>query len=324
MATGFLTDIAEKHPKLPVNAFYAAEQYLINGCDTWKKGMLKGESSLAQFASFTKDGDGVEAFSSAVRGDACHARLATRPHDVLKQNKIVCVAQPIFEGKGESWGTTNPEATTIYLNWIISDDNPFAWILDDRCRSVEYIREKGAIFNVQDLPLGPCVHMFKVLRIIHEAPRQVEIFADMVKEGVSGRIAYLISQGFSSSWSKLSFAQHWCSFNTNQAALGNAASYVKGEIPPKWSQLFSGNSMYGCTADSSFFNSWSKKDYEEATKANSIASRLKNIDAWGMFNPPPETSYNPYKSVGYSRDSVIFFAKKWQEELNQEQLKVAA
>lgn len=317
--TGFLTDIAEKHPKLSDKAFEAAEKYLETTGAKWSKYANK---SLACFASFREDGELLTSYtSSSYTGDACHAKLATSDCRIIIAEKIACVAQPITDNG--NWGTVDKQATTTYLNWIVSDDNPFAWILDDRCRSVDYIREKGAIFNVQGLPLGPCVHMFKVLRLIHEAPKRVVLFAKLVEDGISGRLAYLISQAFLNADCARRSSGHESSFYYTNG-MNAVAAYMRGEVPPgRWEHHSSGNTMYSVLGDVQMFSDWTIKAYE-AIKPDTLKEKVKeNIDAWGVFNPPPVAKDYYGESPKHSYEAVLHFAKEYDQTF-REQEKVAA
>lgn len=313
--TGYLIDIAKKHPVLSDEVFAAAEAVLLERKPNWVKLVANNSACLAQYISLDKDGGIIDSISSHANGAACHAAIAGNGYGILTKNKAVAIAQPIFEGIG-LWGTTKEEDTSIYLSWFVSDDNPFAWMLDPRCRSVDYIREKGAIFNVQGLAAGPVVHMCKVLRVIHESPFRISLFAKFVKEGVGGRLAYVLSQGFSSDCSHVSTGDHASSFNVNYATMAGIHSYLNGETPKDFDTMATGNTMYGGGySGGSPFNDWTEGAYKKVVKSGpKVEKEEKHVDAWGSFTPAP-VAPNPYApKKGFSFESVLYFAKKFEEE----------
>lgn len=312
--TGYLIDIAKKHPPLSDEVFVAAEAVLLERKPNWVKLFADHSGYLAQYVSLDKKGSIIESISSYANGAACHANIAAYGWDILAKKGAVAIAQPIFEGTGP-YGTTKEEDTTMYLNWFVSDDNPFAWMLDPRCRSVEYIREKGAIFNVQGLACGPVVHMAKVLRVIHEAPYRISLFAKFVREGVGGRLAYVLSQGFSSDCTHVSTGNHESSFNVHCATMAGVRSYLNGETPKGFDTMATGNTMYGASHVSNPFSNWTKDAYEKAVKNGpKVEKEEKHVDAWGCYTPTPVAldPYAPAKSFSFK--SVLYFAKKFEEE----------
>lgn len=314
--TGYLIDIAKKHPPLADEVFAAAEAVMMERKPNWVKLVADNSACLAQYISLDKKGRIIDSISSYANGAACHAAIAVHGYGILTRNKAVAIAQPIFEGTGP-WGTTKEEDTSIYLSWFVSDDNPFAWMLDPRCRSVDYIREKGAIFNVQGLAAGPVVHMCKVLRVIHEAPFRISLFAKFVREGVGGRLAYILSQGFSRDCRNISTGNHESSFNVNCTTMAGVRSYLNGETPKGFDTMSTGNTMYGDMYYSSGpFNNWTEGAYKKVvgSRPREKEKEEQHVDAWGSFTPAPVAPdpYDPKK--GFSFESVLYFAKKFEEE----------